>query len=504
VSGEVTLLAVHEGQGAVLRLEFQASRSPVTFTRSALDEWRRAANVVLQTAPALALLPKITNTPHARLLRGAGFSDAQGGSFGLGFYMSHFCAQFGQDIPATIGFTACLNDNGTLGRVDGLGPKFRAAKKAGVQMVYVSSEQEDARDLAEYWGLDCHLAGSAVEVAEVFSQGMLKDWAIAADAYLMRDLVSLAFGNHESRPSWSGVALVCDELVQRPWLSVEDRNRVQLAQQVATRHQGLFYGVQPQTVMPQGGWLDRLPQPERSLLRAQVIQHAHDTGNPGLSDLPDLSGLIITSVDAFPAQLKLAGAWARKLLVGGRPADAYQIARECFEQWLLRGEAFQAGFSVTPMIQAGSHLGRFAESRGLVSGREMFGSEYVRLAFVSSIVLDPDATSSELERAVDMLAGFVGDYPGASACRWQKRARRRLGVAVADVELLDGVDLKASFSRFERLDELLYRDEGDAAYQLARGLVVGDECLHPLPEMVVAYQVSDDRLASFVADHFPY
>ena len=237
-------------------------------------------------------------------------------------------------LPIDLVVTADL-ERGELRPVEGLEAKLGVLHRQApfVRRVVVAADQK-----VPDTSLDVIRCRTLAELLEVGFPDMEATFArqLQEEKDLERavsDLFELARGPRNALTSWEP-ALRAVECVPAASCSADQEARLAFARAVVHRHQGSDATITEDAVQ----LVLQLPEPLRTESLAHLVQHVAD-GGTGAELLLDDARETLEQFDgprAFPAHLKLRGAFGRYLANAGRPADALRHQEQAADGWLRR------------------------------------------------------------------------------------------------------------------------------------------------------------------------
>lgn len=540
--GEGLLVAVHEGRGELWVLPGPGGRAVGAgeLVETAREAWRDAECALPRSLPVLwrSVREHTQHIPRPAELHPRQRADATltGRSFGLAFALRNVSLIFGQPVPADLIASACVDELGQLGPVEGLEAKLRVVldQAPSVRRFIVAKGQGDAaHQILDGLGqrgrlqiIEHERLGAAV--AEVFPglEGAMDRQSGTAEGrdQLVESFFRLAMGERVAAIDWSPVARSARHALES-WgdrLDAEARQRLVFSAAVAERHDN-NKGKLP---LPDVAWLLRLPAPMRVSVLAHVTQQAADTGSPEPRGVLRLANEWIPNPhEAFPEHLRLLGARGRLHYsalgdVQMAMEDQLQALRGWQERWMYQEMSYplsvlylyvgvlaaEAPPQDTLAAERYAEAARFEEEllRGGASGR---ANAYVQLARGRALVElgRLDEARQALEPLVTMQ--HIATHVPWSALRWLLRAcppeargahleRLRRG-AVEDHEARLMRDLVS-------LDEALRQGDVASARASFMTLYAQQEELCALLLRGAHLTPEDPRAPAFLARRYPY
>ncbi len=538
VVGQVPLVAVGPAGGSLWSLG-GAGEGCVTvgFGPEAERAWARAGRALARALPVAwrSLRDAVQAMPRATYL-GQSVAPHQaerpeplldGASFGLAFAMALTSRVTGRALAGDWAASACVDEEGCLGPVDGLEQKLQVVTTQAPQVarfLVAESQRDEAEALSEGRGLQvvgvATLAQALVELAPDLEQWMVDVARPESRRERVEAIHRLALGGRAALVEWAPVGRAAARMLAA-WsdLTPELAAMLRFAESVAARHQGLR---RPQP-LPTQAVLATLPQPHRTRTVAHAVQNAADAGCDDLDALEALARAYAPEAlaDCFPAQLELRGALARLWAVTGRPREAALAQLALAAAWTDRGDSAEGTYNLSELFRlAGALRDEFlfasaeaARDRAATLGElnRLGGDPYVHVArgraltllgrhAEAAAVLEPWGTRADLP-----------DHLRLMALRWRVRSGRWLardaGQPIHEEALAAGSPRGSHLTRRVRalveLDAALFAGDTDGATQAVDALAVIEP--QPLSQLRRAWrpELCSDPL-DYVARFYPY
>jgi hypothetical protein len=533
--GTVPLVTDASGRGELwcLSLDGADSAGAVPFATEGEAAWRNARAALSRTLPLLwspiDVVPHLP--PRAPHLGSAAATTSElgsspvisGSSFGAALYLA--MASRLTHVPPAVDVVVSVSVDafGNLGTVDGLLAKARVVLELapGVRRFLVHHNQADALTavVAELGGDETRLKVVGIGSIDDLLRHGLADGVVIdlggitaeRKAKVVTSLFNLARTTGTGLLSWEPVARACEALQEDGSLPRDLRCRVAFALMTSRRHHGNRAALaRDLALVNDNAWLATLPAPVRVEVVASLLQQHVDTGAPSAERCDDLyRSHTVPAHEAFPAHLKLRGAFGRVLARRRAFDDAMALQREAAMGWfdihvpdqasypmsewyrlvplvsapeqaLLDVEQFRANAEARGYAPVESAFARLYRARAM---RRLIGDDTEVVATLRSLSEDSHVPSHVVLSALRELTALGGDIGGD--------ARRRLA---------DGSSAEADAYRdLVALDDAVASGDDAQAQQVVGRLLVGEETKGIVGDLK-SFGLSPAR----VAIEFPY
>lgn len=425
--GRPLLLAVSRGVGSVWTLA--AEGRPVV--GDAARAWRVARRVAARELPLLAR-PEADEAPvPAAEPLGPGPDDPalDGASFGLAFVLGHWSRLTGVPVAPDLAASATVDEDGRLGRVEGLAEKLAALRAwaPAVRRVVVAADQPTVDPPP---GLTLVRLGTADEAwplafeTAALHAALHAAWADPATAdAAARRFFAVALRSPRTHPRWSALAEGSALLAASPEPATRWRARV--AHAIASRHAGA------PLLLPDGEPPEPLRRPFRVALAAHRVQAANDAAEADWRPLADAARALLPAPgDEHEDDLRLLGALGRLLGAWGETTRARADLRRAVDGWFALDAPGEATYPVSELLRLAGvarDADALAEAEALADrclvglGRDASGAAFVALSRGRARCLcgRPDAADALHAPSVDWADAPI--HARASRLRWLAR-----------------------------------------------------------------------------------
>jgi hypothetical protein len=455
-----------------------------------------------------------------------------GPSCGLPFALALASIALGRSLPPDFVASAAVDASGRLHSVEHLRLKIEGVCELAprVRRFVVAASQRDDAERGARGRLEVLGASSVAQALELLLggdlAGALLDSARDAEGRteVVRSFFRLAFAGRDAAIDWTPVEQGARLAAERWSAQLDDEARFLLAftAAIAARHQdnaATLHGSRAHMPEPSTDWFRRQPMSVRVGIAAHLAQHAADTGTPDAAAAERWAAPFLPAHlnDAYPSQLRLAGAMARLRAVTGRPREALQVQEQLAAALFQNFEHQATSFQVSEWYRLAGACGdadalerarRFDVSVELLGGYAGEGRYYVRLARAKGMLLLGRSVDYEaLGQLQRLCEGRAPDHVRHSARRWLVRAleaadrevgrHHREALAAAAREGMSA-DARKQLALVRLDDALRARDGGVAEAALAS---LREEDPGPVGLLETA---ADGTRAEYVARYYPY
>ncbi len=481
----VPVVTVSESAATLWAAVPHRDESGATLGPRALRAWDDAVVALPRSVGLLwaAVSPHRSRPPSllkvvSRPLFKSGVPEAtvDGPSVGLAFVIALVSRVTGLPVPDDLLASAAIDAEGGLASVGRLDVKARLLMSVAPRIrrfLVAASQEAEAQAAMHGSGVEVVPARSVGEaVALVFGDALAEALVglgatVRGRSELVEALLRLALRRRAELVDWSPVERAAGLALERfSDLTEDQRMTLVFVRSVAARHE------RNEGLPPGQEWFERRPLAVRVEALAHLAQQCADAGVPAWAEVEKLVAPYLPgrTADAFPVQLKLAGARARCLAVNGRPREALEAQEEIARATVGALLDEEASYPLAEWFRLTGACGDAASrdraeqvfrqiaERGALEG----GRAYVELSRARALVALGPA-----QDALEPLQGLAADarlpkHVRLSARRWTAKALRAVGDRASAERVLE--DLRRDLEGAPKEDRVfLLLSEIDAA-----------------------------------------
>jgi hypothetical protein len=361
-----------------------------------------------------------------------------GRSFGLAFLLACVSRVFKISIPDDVAASAEVDNEGRVTGVGGLSAKMHALRETLPRVTRLLIAVDQVHEVQHLSDRQLRIVGirdARAAIEEVFGDRLTTPIVAAGTdparrTELVEALFRLALGKRAQLVSWAAVrdAALMAEKAWSDSLDADQLYELQLVRATASRHEDNEGAIQA----PTNSWLQKWSMPIRVAILARLVQQCADTGTPSAESVESLAAPYIADPrDAYPAQLKLAGALARLAAVRGRSREALDTQRRLARSLVANLEFDEISYQMAEWYRLAGALGDedafreaecFLRQVQAIGGFGLDGNPYVELARCRAMVLLPRLGNPTT--ALSELTQTPIDHLRWSAIRWLVRHTR--------------------------------------------------------------------------------